>query len=105
MKISDEAIESAVKLSLRYIPERRFPDKAIDLIDEACSKTAVDRKEVFGGSEICNIVTKKDVVEVLALYTGINVGELEKGEGERLMTLEDELHKRVAGQDRARSIS
>ena len=46
-------------------------------------------------------VTKKDVVEVLALYTGINVGELEKGEGERLMTLEDELHKRVAGQDRA----
>lgn len=101
VKISDEAIESAVKLSLRYIPERRFPDKAIDLIDEACSKTAVDRKEVFGGSEICNIVTKKDVVEVLALYTGINVGELEKGEGERLMTLEDELHKRVAGQDRA----
>ena len=38
MKISDEAIETAVKLSIRYINDRFLPDKAIDLIDEACSR-------------------------------------------------------------------
>ena len=38
LKISDEAIEAAVKLSVRYIGDRFLPDKAIDLIDEASSK-------------------------------------------------------------------
>jgi ATP-dependent Clp protease ATP-binding subunit ClpC len=38
VKITDEAIEQAVKLSDRYIPDRFLPDKAIDLIDEACSR-------------------------------------------------------------------
>lgn len=38
VKISDEAIESAVRLSIRYINDRFLPDKAIDLIDEACSR-------------------------------------------------------------------
>lgn len=38
VKITDEAINAAVKLSSRYIADRFLPDKAIDLIDEACSK-------------------------------------------------------------------
>ena len=38
IKISDEAIQAAVKLSVRYMPERRLPDKALDLIDEAAAK-------------------------------------------------------------------
>ena len=38
IKISDEAIQSAVKLSVRYVTGRFLPDKAIDLIDEACSR-------------------------------------------------------------------
>src|SRR5699024_9510748 len=38
VKISDEAIESAVKMSVRYINDRFLPDKAIDLIDEAASR-------------------------------------------------------------------
>ena len=42
VKISDEAIESAVRLSVRYITNRFLPDKAIDLIDEACSKVKVN---------------------------------------------------------------
>ena len=42
IKISDKAIESAVKLSQRYISERHLPDKAIDLIDEAASKIRLD---------------------------------------------------------------
>ena len=42
LKISDEAIESAVRLSRRYITDRRLPDKAIDLIDEAGSKIRLE---------------------------------------------------------------
>ncbi len=41
LKISDEAIEAAVKLSVRYIGDRYLPDKAIDLIDEAASKMRI----------------------------------------------------------------
>ena len=41
LKITDEAIESAVKLSVRYISDRYLPDKAIDLIDEAASKKRI----------------------------------------------------------------
>jgi ATP-dependent Clp protease ATP-binding subunit ClpC len=40
--VTDEAIESAVKLSKRYMPQRKWPDKAIDLIDEACSRKRLD---------------------------------------------------------------
>ena len=42
IKITDEALEAAVKLSQRYISDRHLPDKAIDLIDEAASKTRID---------------------------------------------------------------
>lgn len=42
VKITDEAIEQAVKLSDRYITDRFLPDKAIDLIDEACSKVRLN---------------------------------------------------------------
>ncbi len=43
VKISDSAIDAAVNLSIRYITNRFLPDKAIDLIDEACSKVRVNK--------------------------------------------------------------
>ena len=43
VKITDEAINSAVELSVRYINDRFLPDKAIDLIDEAASKARLDK--------------------------------------------------------------
>ena len=46
IKILDEAIVSAVKLSRRYIPERFLPDKAIDLLDEAASRMRIERSSV-----------------------------------------------------------
>src|SRR3990172_6083165 len=46
VKISDEAIEAAVKLSSRYITDRFLPDKAIDLIDEASSKHVIDAQSL-----------------------------------------------------------
>jgi ATP-dependent Clp protease ATP-binding subunit ClpC len=46
IKITDEAIEAAVKLSSRYITDRHLPDKAIDLIDEAASKKRIDTESL-----------------------------------------------------------
>lgn len=46
LKISAKAIESAVKLSMRYITDRYLPDKAFDLLDEACSKVRLDNSNV-----------------------------------------------------------
>lgn len=45
IKITDNAIEKAVKLSVRYLPDRLLPDKAIDLIDEAASRQKIQCKE------------------------------------------------------------
>ena len=44
VKITDEAIEAAVKLSIRYVNDRFLPDKAIDILDEACSKINLNDK-------------------------------------------------------------
>lgn len=60
VSISDEAIDSAVKLSVRYINDRNLPDKAIDLIDEACSKVRI--KEI---PKPKNVINKElDVAEL-----------------------------------------
>ena len=44
VKITDEALNAAVELSVRYIPDRFLPDKAIDLVDEACSQVKLSEK-------------------------------------------------------------
>ena len=58
VEISEEALEAAVRLSSRYVTERRLPDKAIDLIDEAASKHVIDSQEVT--PEIRAISTRLD---------------------------------------------
>lgn len=93
--ISDKAIEAAVRLSVRYLPERRLPDKAIDLVDEACSRVALLR------DRLPQVVEEEDIAAVLELYTGINSGELTADENRRLLSLEDKLHERIVGQEKA----
>lgn len=92
VSISHEAVCQAVKLSTRYIPGRFLPDKAFDLIDEAA--TIVSSK----GQEL---VTEREIAEVLKKQTGIPVTTVLKGNKERLDSLEEKLHQRVKGQDEA----
>ncbi len=99
VEISDGAIEAAVKLSVRYLPGRSLPDKCIDLIDEACSKKVIEGTYI--GGRFDRTVSEEDVAKVLSLATGISLGRISEDEGERLMRLEEELHKRVAGQEKA----
>jgi ATP-dependent Clp protease ATP-binding subunit ClpC len=45
LRIPDEVLESAVSLSARYVSDRQLPDKAIDLLDQACSRTVLHDQE------------------------------------------------------------
>jgi ATP-dependent Clp protease ATP-binding subunit ClpC len=151
LKISDEAIQAAVRLSARYVPDRYLPDKAIDLIDESASRVRMykspqsinlqrafrelrqiqkmredlyaegryeeatqmrerERELVeqieqlrtqFDPNTEGAVVTADDVAEVVAMWTGIPVKRIAATESERLIHLEDELRKRVVGQEEA----
>ncbi len=150
VKITDSAIEAAVNLSDRYIPDRSLPDKAIDLIDEASARARValstkpnelkekeerlqklvankneysiarnysavakiteeivvlsrdinDLREKYDKNQNRCIVAN-DVAEIVAKWTGIPVAKLTETEKEKLINLENILHKRVVGQDDA----
>jgi ATP-dependent Clp protease ATP-binding subunit ClpA len=87
-----EAIDNASLLADRYMRDRRLPDKAIDLLDEAGAAVALR-----GGQE----VTEADLEEVLATMAQIPARRVKGGEKEQLRHLEEELKKQVFGQDEA----
>jgi len=71
VKITDDAINASVELSDRYIKDRFFPDKAIDLMDEAAAKvrlSAVTNPEEYKGNEIPE-VTAQDIEEIINEWT------------------------------------
>lgn len=107
---TNDAIEAAALLSDRYISDRFLPDKAIDLIDEAGSRThlrdSIRRKtEGIEASEnpeqhLC-VVDEEEIAHIVASWTGIPVTKLTEVESERLLHLEQALHERVIGQNEA----
>lgn len=94
VSVSDEALSAAVELSERYIPDRRQPDKSIDLIDEACVAAAMKRTGEAS-------VRREDVARAVSLWTGIPASSLSEDEAKRLITLETRLKSRIIGQDEA----
>ena len=124
--INKLAIESAIDLSIKYLKQNRLPDKAIDLLDEACSRVSVgankaqfiekrieDAREngdletvsrlLYGDLPKCqkvsNIVTETTVAEILSSKTGIPVNRMTSDDKERLLKIESFLKHRVIGQD------
>lgn len=99
--ILPEAREAAVRLSDRYMRDRRLPDKALDLLDEACARLVIQSttgdEETTGTRE----VTAHTVTEVLSEWTGIPVSELTANERQRFAQMADALRERVIGQDHA----
>ena len=92
IKISRAAVETAVRLSVRYITDRFLPDKAFDLIDEAATISSAENKE---------LVTEKEIAQVLKNKTGIPITTILKGDNDRLAGFKEKLLKRVKGQDEA----
>ena len=153
VKITNEAIESAVNLSVKYITDRFLPDKAIDLIDEAASKIRTkiftepdeikelqeeitilakekeeaiyeqefekaaqlrDKEELLKkklNEKMENLekirnrdvaeITEENIAEIVSRWTGVPVQKLTQDENNKLKNLEENLHKRIIGQDEA----
>jgi ATP-dependent Clp protease ATP-binding subunit ClpC len=153
VKITDEVIDAAVKLSERYITDRFLPDKAIDVIDEAGARARLatqvpppevadlkkdldelakkkdeairdqdferaaelrdherelqrriaERERAWEEERRTNrpALTEEDIAFIVSRWTGIPVTRLKQAETARLVGMEDELHRRVVGQDRA----
>lgn len=88
--IPEEVLCTCVTLSDRYIGEKSFPDKAIDLLDEACARVAMR-----GHSE----VQPEDAAAAASLRTGIPLQRMTVGEQERLLTLQTKLSEEIIGHD------
>lgn len=109
--IDDSALRAAVTLSKRYLQDRYLPDKAIDLVDEACamkyssaknSKHLRETKEIFEQNSksltINNTVSEKDIRQILFEITGIKVSS--SGDS-GTKDIREKLTKAVIGQNEA----
>ncbi len=92
VSIPDEVLETCVKLSDKYISEKSFPDKAIDLLDEACA-----RASMRGAPH--HIVTTEDAAVIAAVRTGIPLQQMTAAEQEKLLLLRRELASEIVGHD------
>ena len=155
VKVTREAMQEAVRLSVRYINDRNLPDKAIDVIDEACAAVRLKKPEKKNANPLESLgkklneedeklaaavtegnirtaraarkrfeklraeydkafqnaekdeeeteplVTPEDVAGVISVWSKVPVSQLTEKESERLLRLEDTLHKRVIGQEDA----
>ncbi|MCZ6689665.1 MAG: ATP-dependent Clp protease ATP-binding subunit, partial [Planctomycetota bacterium] len=153
VQYSDEALETAVELSTRYITGRFLPDKAIDVIDEAGARLRMktmtrppdlkdleteirtlekEKEEAVAGQDFERAARLRDkadrqkkrkdqirkewkesaqesgglvdqdvIAETVSKMTGVPLTRLEKGESDRLLQMEDELHQMVVSQHEA----
>lgn len=113
VKFREEALRMAISLSVRYLPERHLPDKALDLLDEAASRAKL--RSVLSLSQaptpVSNMsqsnavlelfVDSELIAEVISLWTGVPLTAMTENESEKLAHLEECLKKRVVGQDEA----
>ena len=92
--ITDDAIEAAVDLSVRYQTDKRLPDKAIDLIDMSSAKLKIKNPDF--------VVTKLDIVDTISKATKIpKENLLSEKATENLINLETSIKDRLYGQDSA----
>ncbi len=89
--ISDEAIDAAVDLSVRYQPDKRLPDKAIDLIDTAAAKLKINALNWT--------VRKSHIVDIVSKFTKIPAEQIGSESTKTLVSLEDTVKKKLYGQD------
>lgn len=149
VKISNDIIRQIVNMSEKYIHDRFLPDKAIDILDEACSKINLNDKDLYDlevlnnqlkevqakkeeaaqadstedyqkaaelKTQECSLLeqidnlkkrmqpkdlTTQDIANVIESWTKIPVNKITEEETKKLLNLEDNLHKRIIGQNEA----
>ena len=98
VKLPPETLREAVELSVRYLPGRCLPDKAIDLVDEACAAARIRAEREHQPSPV---LTREEVAQVVARASGIPAERVGEKERERLARLEARLNEEIVGQQRA----
>lgn len=93
VSISKKAIESAVRLSIKYIPEKYLPDKAIDLLDESASRVKING--------VKETVDEADVEKVITELVGIPLKNVNESQMEKLRGIKKKISDRIIGQDEA----
>jgi ATP-dependent Clp protease ATP-binding subunit ClpC len=91
--ITPEALEAAVELCARYIPDKRFPEKAMDLLDQACSRVRISQitqLEALATTEAAYEVTRETMAAAMAQKTGIPVARLREPLRDKLQRLAKE---------------
>jgi ATP-dependent Clp protease ATP-binding subunit ClpC len=106
VSIEADALDAAVELTVRYVTARRLPDKAVDALDEACTRVSVptlthQSGRAGGADGAGQTVTRETVAEVVSTWTGIPLGRIGPAEADRLADLEARLAERVVGQAEA----
>lgn len=99
VKISDAAIEQAVKLSIKYMNDKKLPDKAIDIIDCACARYKIKDDETTEGVE--QIVDIEQITYELSKMINMPLETVAQKESKNLADLEGGMKSAVYGQDTA----
>ncbi len=108
--VGSKAVQESVELTQRYMPNRHLPDKAIDVLDQACARyrlrsvVAKSHPELYDSDASAldaEKVTPHDVRKVVSRLTGIPIEEITAEERARLLDLEARLRHRIVGQDYA----
>jgi len=101
LAISDEALTATIDLSSRYLTGKFLPDKAVDLLDEACARARLVSytKPRLWRLGLPGPVDAGHIAAVVAQSTGIPITSLTQAQADQLLHLEDTLHQAVVGQD------
>ena len=100
VKYSDSALKVAIELTSKYINDRRLPDKAIDIMDEAGAAQKI-RKDIQTNTGLYSRVTTKEVEDVISKIVSIPTRTVKVDDREKLKTLSDNLKQVIFGQDQA----
>lgn len=99
VRITDAAIDQAVKLSVKYMSDKKLPDKAIDILDCACARYKLKDDEAMEGVE--QIVDLEQVTYELSKMINMPLETVAQKESKNLSTLENNMKNVVYGQDKA----
>ena len=93
------ALSSAIALSMKYMPERQLPDKAIDILDEAGASARLNAQSKPDDQKVT--ITTKDVERTIASMIQVPVQNIEISKKHMLQTLKSDLQRAIVGQDQA----
>ncbi len=101
IQIPDEVVQKAVTMSARYIKSRVFPEKALDLLDEAATGLMMALDE---GTTQDNVLKEQYLANIISFWTGIPLDKIGSEDKQRVIEVENFISRRVIGQPEATSV-